>query len=132
MVSVPDANVVFGGDLVQRATIPNLADAKTDAWVQTLDGLLESFPSATFVPGHGAVARPLDLRALRDYLTGLRLAVAGALRDGKSGMSLSEAVLPQLRGAYGTWTWIEHVQDNVVQTEEELTGRKVFPTAPTP
>lgn len=132
IVAIPDANVVFGGDLVQKTTIPNLADAKTDAWVQTLDGLAESFPSAAFVPGHGGLARPLDLRALRAYLTGLRASVTAALREGKSGASLTDAVLPPLRGPYGSWTWFEHVQDNIAQTEKELTGTKEFPAAPTP
>ncbi len=39
LVSVPDADVLFGGDLLQKGTVPNLADAKTDAWIRTLDEL---------------------------------------------------------------------------------------------
>ncbi|MEP6993937.1 MAG: MBL fold metallo-hydrolase [Acidobacteriota bacterium] len=132
LVWVPDANVLFGGDLVQKATVPNLSDAKTDAWVQTLDALALRFPSAILVPGHGAVARPLDMRALRDYLAGLRLAVARELQRGDSGAALSDALLPQLRSQYRAWTWSERIGDNLAQVEAELTGKKAFAPAPTP
>jgi cyclase len=132
LVSVPDANVLFGGDLLQKDTIPNLAQAKTDAWIQTLDELAARFPSATLVPGHGGVARPLDMRPLRDYLVGLRLAVSRELQQGKSGAELSEALLPQLSSRYRRWAWSEHIGDNVAQMEAELTGRTASPPAPTP
>jgi cyclase len=51
LVSVPDANVLFGGDLLQNKTVPNLSDANTEAWIRTLDELARRFPSAAIVPG---------------------------------------------------------------------------------
>ena len=58
VITVPDANVVFGGDLVWQKHLPNLIDATTDAWIKTLDTLLSHHPSATFVSGHGDIATP--------------------------------------------------------------------------
>lgn len=132
LVSVPDADVLFGGDIFQKATVPNLADADSQAWVRTLDDLARRFPTATLIPGHGGVARPLDMRSLREYLVVLRLAVAEALQQGRSGATLSEEVVPMLSSRYRSWNWADHIADNVAQMEKELTGKMGFPPAPIP
>jgi cyclase len=121
VVIVPDPPVVFGGDLVLKNC--------TDAWVATLDELLRDYRSAVFVPGHGDVARPLDVRFFRDYVNGLRLAVARAKREGKTGAALVEAVHPQLASRYSGWTWFEHVDGSIADVEAELNGTKAYPPA---
>src|SRR5215472_15090221 len=68
VVFVPDANVVFGGDLIWQHHLPNLIDASTQPWIQTLDKLLAEHSSATFVSGHGGLATAADVRDFRDYL----------------------------------------------------------------
>lgn len=132
IVVVPDARVVFAGDLVGRETIPNLADARVEAWIETLDGLLRGYPDATFVPGHGQPGKALDVRFFRDYLRSLRLAVSRAMREGKSGAALVEAVKPQLAERYARWTWFEHVGRNIADMEAELKGTKAYPPEPSP
>ncbi len=37
VVNIPDAGIVFCGDLFWRKTLPNLIDATTSAWIPTLD-----------------------------------------------------------------------------------------------
>ncbi len=131
VVRVPDAKVVFTGDLFSRRSLPGLAFARTDAWVGTLDTLIQDDPGATFVPGHGGIGRALDVRAFRDYLNGLRLAVARALHDGKSGAVLAETVKAQLSARYRSWDGFgEGVDANIADVESELTGRKAYPPAP--
>jgi glyoxylase-like metal-dependent hydrolase (beta-lactamase superfamily II) len=132
VVSVPDADVVFGGDLLQKGTLPNLADAKTDAWIRTLDELARRFPSATLVPGHGGVARPLDMRPLRDFLVTVRLSVTRGLQEGKSGPALVEAVAPAL-APFRKWTWGEHLDGAVADVEREIRGTAApaVPAVPT-
>ncbi len=132
LISVPGANVLFGGDLLQNKTLPNLSDANTEAWIRTLDELAVRFPSAAWIPGHGPVARPLDMRPLRDYLSTLRLSVARGLRDGKSAAAISEELLPRLQQMVRGWTWSEHVGGAVEQMERELTGTTKAPAATTP
>ena len=134
LVSVPDADVLFGGDLLQKGTAPNLTDADTGAWIHTLDEIAPRFPSATIVPGHGGVARPLDMRGLRDFLSTIRTSVAKELRDGKSGDALVQAVMPRL-APYARWTWGEHLEGAVEHVERELRGTPTpvaEPAAPTP
>ncbi len=132
VVVVPDARVVFGGDLVQREAIPNLADARVEAWIETLDGLLKQFPDASFVPGHGQPGKALDVRFFRDYLRGLRLSVSRAVGEGKSGAALVETVKPMLASRYARWTWFDHVDRNIADMEAELKGTKAYPPAPPP
>jgi cyclase len=132
LISVPGANVLFGGDLLQYKTLPNLSDANTEAWIRTLDELAVRFPSAAWIPGHGPVARPLDMRPLRDYLSTLRLSVARGLREGKSAAAISAELLPRLQQMVRGWTWSEHVGGAVAQMERELTGTTKAPAATTP
>lgn len=127
---VPDANVVFTGDLVWGKHLPNLIDATTDAWIKSLDELLAEHPAATFVSGHGDVATAQDVRDFRDYLTTLREDVAKAQAEGKSGKDLINTVLPQLKEKYGSWGFFEgFAPRNIQQTAAELKGEKKVPVA---
>jgi glyoxylase-like metal-dependent hydrolase (beta-lactamase superfamily II) len=130
LVAVPDAKILFGGDLVQRRTIPGLAFSDTRAWIATLDELLRKYGDWTFVPGHGGVEKPLDVRLFRDYLRGLRLAVERALSEGKSGAALLETVRPQIAAKYKTWSEFSEADRNIQDVEKELTGTKAYPPAP--
>src|ERR1051326_5666847 len=84
VVIVPDADVVFAGDLVWQKHLPNLIDATSSDWVKTLEKLLADHPSAIFVSGHGDVATTADIRDFHDYLVTLRDAVAKAQAAGKT------------------------------------------------
>src|SRR6185369_11948072 len=69
IVSIPDAGVVFAGDLLWRHMLPNMIDASIDPWIETLNTLAAGGSGRTFVPGHGSVADARDVTAFRDYLT---------------------------------------------------------------
>ncbi|HKD80381.1 MAG TPA: MBL fold metallo-hydrolase [Candidatus Angelobacter sp.] len=101
VVIVPDADVVFGGDLVWQRHLPNLIDATTSEWVKTLEKLMADHPSATFVSGHGDVATAADVRDFHDYLVTLRENITKAQAAGKSDQALVDAVLPQMKEKYG-------------------------------
>lgn len=128
VVVVPDANVVFGGDLVWQKHLPNLIDASTGPWIQTLNKLLEEHPSATFVSGHGDLATAVDVRDFRDYLSALRADIAKAQADGKSGPDLVSAVSAELIEKYGEWGFFNSfINRNIQQTADELAGKKRLP-----
>ncbi len=127
IVVLREAGVVFGGDLVWRNTVPNCIDADTAAWAATLDGFLADFPAAAFVPGHGDLARALDVRFFRDYVAGLRAGVERAIRDGRQGPELVEWVLAEHRKRYATWKWFDQfAQRNIELTEQEVRGTKRY------
>ncbi len=145
VVIVPDANVVFGGDLVWQKHLPNLIDATTSDWVKTLEKLLADHPSATFVSGHGDVATATDVKDFHDYLVMLREDIAKAQAEGKSEQALVDAVLPQLKEKYGNcpeattpatpvtptatcWGFFRAFSTrDILQTAAELNGTKKVP-----
>jgi cyclase len=130
VVIVPDANVVFGGDLVWQKHLPNLIDATTSDWIKTLDKLLAEHSSATYVSGHGDVATAGDVRDFRNYLATLREDVAKAQKEGKSGDELTAAILPDLETKYGAWGFFKNFSKrNIAQTAAELAGQKKIPVS---
>jgi cyclase len=127
IVVLREAGVVFAGDLVWRNTVPNCIDADTAAWETTLSGFLEDFPAAVFVPGHGDVARALDVRFFRDYVSGLRLGVLRAMREGRHGPELVEWLLNEHRRRFSTWKWFDQfARRNIELTEQEVLGTKRY------
>ena len=128
VVTIPDAQVAFCGDLFWRNTLPNLIDASTDLWINTLSKISAEFPQSTFVPGHGDVGTAADVTAFRGYLADLRGMVAGPVKEGKSGDALVNAVLPQLKEKYGKWDFfVDFAKSDILDMAAELRGDKKIP-----
>lgn len=128
VVFIPDANVVFTGDLFWRNTVPNLIDATTSAWIPTLDAVTAAAPIATYVPGHGDVGTVEDVMNFRDYLTFLREQIAPAVKQNKSGDELVNAVLPAITAKYGKWDFFKYfAKPDILQTAAEIRGDKKIP-----
>jgi len=128
IVVVPDAGVVFTGDLFWCHALPNTIDADTAAWGTTLAALVAEHPAATFVAGHGAVGKAADVAAFRDYLAALRGEVAAARDRHLAGEALVAAMRGALEPRYGAWSYFDHfVGPNVTQMDAELAGAKRRP-----
>ena len=128
VVFIPDANVVFTGDLFWRNTLPNLIDATTSAWIPTLNAITAAAPSATYVPGHGDVGNADDVRNFKDYLAFLREQVAPAVKQNKSGDDLVNAVLPAVTEKYGKWEFFKYfAKPDILHTGAEIRGDKKIP-----
>jgi glyoxylase-like metal-dependent hydrolase (beta-lactamase superfamily II) len=127
-VFIPDAKVVFAGDLFWRDMLPNLVDASTMAWIDTLTTLAKNEAGATFVSGHGDVGTAADVGAFREYLTTLRRLVAEARARGQSGDALVAAVMSALSGKYSRWDGFKYLaRPNILETDAELSGKKRIP-----
>lgn len=128
VVSVPDANVYFCGDLFWNRTLPNLIDASTEKWIASDLKMADEAPKATFVPGHGDVGTVVEVRAMAAYITDLRAALAQPVKDGLKDDALLNAVLPQLKQKYGEWNYFDHfAKPNILDTAKELRGEKKIP-----
>jgi glyoxylase-like metal-dependent hydrolase (beta-lactamase superfamily II) len=78
---VPDAGVLFAGDLVEQGAPPDFTDAHPASWPMALDGLLALAP-ATVVPGHGEPVAPDFVATQRAELAQVaRLCAAVAARQ---------------------------------------------------
>jgi cyclase len=128
VVFIPDANVVFTGDLFWRNTLPNLIDATTSAWIPTLNAVTAAAPNATYVPGHGDVGTAEDVKNFRDYLVFLREQIAPAVQGNKSGDDLVNAVLPAVTEKYGKWDFFKYfAKPDILHTAAEIRGDKKIP-----
>jgi len=119
---VPDANVVFTGDLGWSKTLPNLVDATVNDWIPTLDQMLKQYPTARYVPGHGGVAQASDIKDFREYLDDLRTRVKQGIADG---FTVDEAkkqlTLPE---KYKGFAFQNFAVPNVEDMYKELKGTK--------
>jgi glyoxylase-like metal-dependent hydrolase (beta-lactamase superfamily II) len=129
-ISIPDAKVLFTGDMLWRKVPPNLIDGSVAEWTAT-DADFEQTPDAahmTFIPGHGDVANLRDVEDFRSYLIDLRRLVAEARKAGLGGDALAQAVTPKLRTLHRDWT----ISDRAAAAEvrymaDELAGTKRRP-----
>ncbi len=129
VVGVPDAKVLFCGDLLWRMP-PNIVDGTVSKWIAT-DRSFEQLPDAAsmvFVPGHGDVATVKDVAILRGYLTDLMSFTAAGLKAGLKGDALRANVVPKLQASHpelpGT---LAPLAQEVKSMEQELNGTKRLP-----
>jgi glyoxylase-like metal-dependent hydrolase (beta-lactamase superfamily II) len=119
---VPDANVVFTGDLGWSKTLPNLVDATVNDWIPTLDQILKTYPTAKFVPGHGNVATAAEIKDFRDYLDDLRARVKQGIAGGLTlDQAKQQLTLPE---KYGSFAFQNFATPNVEDMYKELKGTK--------
>jgi len=128
IVTIPDAHVVFCGDLFWNQTLPNLIDASTEPWTKTLEPFTDGTAALAFVPGHGEVGDAKDVKAFQGYLQDLRSMVSGPVKEGKTGDDLVNAVLPALKAKYGEWNFFPYfAKRNILDMAAELQGKKRTP-----
>jgi len=110
VITVPDADVLFAGDLLEAEAPPSFGDSYPLEWPVTVERMLALVTGAV-VPGHGRVG---DRRFVDDQLADLKSLAALARDVHAGGLSLEEALaeapfgaaardafdraLPQLRG----------------------------------
>ncbi|WP_433436089.1 MBL fold metallo-hydrolase [Nonomuraea sp. CA-141351] len=68
VVHVPDAGVVFAGDLVEEGAPPAFSDSYPLDWPATTAAMLDELPEQVIVPGHGAVVDRAYVQAQHDEL----------------------------------------------------------------
>jgi cyclase len=119
---VPDANVVFTGDLGWSKTLPNLVDATVNDWIPTLDQILKQHPTAKCVPGHGNVAEVADIKDFRDYLDDLRTRVKQGIANGLTvDQAKQQLTLPE---KYKGMAFQNLATPNIEDMYKELKGTK--------
>lgn len=129
VVGVPDAKVLFCGDLLWRMP-PNIVDGTMIKWIGTVRGFeqLPDSASMVFVPGHGDVAKVKDVAIFRGYLADLQSLTAAGLKMGLKGDALAADVIPKLKASHSDYpTPIPVLTREVKLMEQELNGTKRIP-----
>jgi glyoxylase-like metal-dependent hydrolase (beta-lactamase superfamily II) len=129
VVGVPDAKVLFCGDLLWRMP-PNTVDGTMGKWIATVRGF-EQLPDAAsmvFVPGHGDVATVKDVVIFRGYLTDLVSLTTAGRKAGEKGDALAADVVAKLQASHTDYpTPTRVVSREVTFMEQELEGTKRVP-----
>jgi cyclase len=129
VVGVPDAKVLFCGDLLWRIP-PNIVDGTVSKWIDT-DRSFEQLPDAAsmvFVPGHGDVATAKDVAIFRGYLTDLRSLTEAGRKKGLKGDDLAADVVAKLQASHSDYpTPTRIISREVLSMEQELDGTKRVP-----
>jgi 2-keto-4-pentenoate hydratase/2-oxohepta-3-ene-1,7-dioic acid hydratase in catechol pathway/glyoxylase-like metal-dependent hydrolase (beta-lactamase superfamily II) len=116
VVHVPDAGVLFGGDLLFIGCTPIVWAGPIDNWIAACDTMI-GLDAPIVVPGHGPVTDPDGIRSLRGYFVHLTEQIDAAYRNG---LSWSEAADTIDLGEYATWLDAERVVVNVYQRYREV------------
>jgi glyoxylase-like metal-dependent hydrolase (beta-lactamase superfamily II) len=124
---VPDADVVFSGDLVEYHSACYCGDAHFTDWPATLDRLAE-FSAKALVPGRGAALKTpkqvADGIALtEDFLTTLYNAVADGVAKGRTLKEAYDAVRGVMDPKFASFAIYEHCMPfNVSRAYDEAKG----------
>ena len=116
IVHVPDAGVLFSGDLLFIGCTPIVWAGPIANWVAACDAMI-ALDAPTVVPGHGPVTDPDGIRSVRGYLVHMAEQAEAAYRKG---LSFAEAADTIDLGEYATWLDAERVVVNVYQRYREL------------
>ncbi|HZC53353.1 MAG TPA: fumarylacetoacetate hydrolase family protein, partial [Mycobacterium sp.] len=116
VVHVPDAGVLFGGDLLFIGCTPIVWAGPIANWIRACDVMI-AMDAPIVVPGHGPVTDPDGIRAVRGYLAHVAQQAEAAYCKG---MSWAEAADTIDLAEYATWLDAERVVVNVYQRYREL------------
>jgi glyoxylase-like metal-dependent hydrolase (beta-lactamase superfamily II) len=129
-IFVPDAKVLFTGDMLWRKIAPNLIDGSVREWTAT-DADFAAMPDAAhtvYVPGHGDVADLGDVQDFRKYLLDLKALVTQARKAGLTGDALTQSVATRLKANHPDWTISDRAAAAEIRyMDEELAGTKKRP-----
>ncbi|MBB5075910.1 MBL fold metallo-hydrolase [Nonomuraea endophytica] len=82
VLHVPDAGVVFAGDLVEEGAPPAFGDSYPLDWPATMSAMLAALPEPVIVPGHGAVVDRAFAQGQRDELAEVAALASRAHAEG--------------------------------------------------
>jgi len=127
VVYVPDANVLFSGDIVEYQSACYCGDAHFTDWPTTLSRL-DAFKAEALVPGRGdalvGATRVAEAVALtRDFLTDTYQPVKRGVARGASLKECFDEATAAMRPKYASWQIFEHCQPfNVARAYDEAQG----------
>ena len=124
---VPDADIVFSGDLVEYHSACYCGDAHFTDWPATLDNLA-ALKARALVPGRGAALKTPDkvaegIAMTRDFLSTLYGSVVDSVAKGQSLKQAFAAVRTRMDPKFSSYAIYEHCMPfNVARAYDEARG----------
>jgi glyoxylase-like metal-dependent hydrolase (beta-lactamase superfamily II) len=116
LVHVPDAKVLYAGDILFIDGTPIVWAGPPQRWVDTCDLLLD-MPLTTIVPGHGPLTGKNGVRQVRDYL---EFVIREATRRYEDGLDVDAAIASIDLGEYADLPDNGRLAQNVVAVYQAL------------
>ena len=114
-VFVPDAGVLFTGDLAEEKTFPIFpwfppedADIDSGRWLDVL-AQCEAMVPRVVVPGHGEVGGVGIVKDVRNYMLDVRRATGELARQGLGADAIIAALKPKMIAAHQGWHFPEWI-----------------------
>ena len=126
IVHLPDAHIVFAGDILFDGTTPVLWDGSARNWIKACERILELKPE-TVLPGHGPVTNLEAVDAVRKYWQFLRTAVRRHFEKGRSPSVTASYIARSdefLKQPFAKWDGQERIVINVSSIYRRLLGKK--------
>ena len=126
---IPDAKVLFAGDLVEHGATPYCGDAQLAAWPKTLSKLSKFKPTA-LLPGRGdaLLDKSSANKAIEHTGAYVKMLLTEAQKCVKRKYSLKqcyEHIMKKMKPRYGDWFIFEHCMCfNVKRAYDEANGIK--------
>ncbi|WP_274910648.1 MBL fold metallo-hydrolase [Streptomyces sp. WZ-12] len=118
LVHVPDAAVLFAGDILFVGGHPVIHSGPVENWISACDLILDLDVEA-IVPGHGPVVGKPEVRLFRDYLEQVR---DHAIRAHRSGLPVLQAAREMDLDGFADWADPERLVLNIGAIYRELNG----------
>ena len=119
VVWVPDASVLYAGDLLFNGGTPFLMSGSVAGAVLVLEQVVAPLGARTIVPGHGPVCGP---EVVDEVLAYLRFVLDAAGQARAAGLSPLEAARETDLGRFAAWTDPERIVGNLHRAMAELDG----------
>ena len=123
LVHVPDARLLYAGDILFVGGTPIAWAGPIDRWIAALERILD-LDVTTIVPGHGPVSGKPEVSEMREYLVTVE---AQARRRYEDGLGVDEAVASIELGRFADLPEHGRLAQNVLNVYQQLD-----PTVPRP
>jgi len=123
IVFLPDAQVLFTGDLVENRLFPIFFDQDASArqWIEALAHMIRLSP-ATVVPGHGEVGTVELLQEFQDHLIFVRQEVNQRVKEGQELEIIEQEGVQIVKERYQEWENDRWIPFEIRSLYAEMTG----------
>ncbi len=126
---IPDAKVLFAGDMVFNQRIPYTADSDLRSWQGSLYRLIAQYPDAKVVPGHGPLTDVGGIKLQQAYFNQLERTAMGWKAQG---LTKEEAIAQasQIPAAFSGYKFQGLYQGNLEKAYEQFATSLTIPLVP--